>query len=172
MIGFVLRAYSASTVSTLTPWLISIRALQHTGMRNGIDSTRRAQRRRQRHRQIHIIYDRPRQDLRIAPRLLLPVRRLAQDRRHLAAGIRRGDADVRKARPDTDSLAQADRTAPSDRHDRVGFLAFGVFESFVGDVGGRVHGRLGEDAGDFAIEDRFQRVGLVDLLGRGQEEGR
>lgn len=74
---------------------------------------------------------------------------------------------MRKARPDTDSLAQADCTAPSDRDDRVGFLGSGVFESFVGDVGGRVHGGFGEDAGDFAIEDRFQGVGLVDLLGRG-----
>lgn len=136
----------------------------------------------QRHGQIHIVNHRAGQNLGITPRLLHAVRRLAQNGRHLAARVRRGDTNVRQTRPNADRLAQANGTPATDRDDAVRALGVGVGEGLLGDVGRGVHGCLGEDArdGDIAVvvvaaaavfeDDLVEVVGLGDLFGGGEEE--
>lgn len=144
-----------------------------TGMCNRVHAARRAQRSRQRHGQVNIIDDCAWQDLGVAARRLLAVGRLAQDGRHLAARIRRRDADMRQAGPDRNGLPQTDSAAAANGYDAVGLGLLGVGKRIICDVRRRMHGGLGIDAGGGNIalgEQRLQRLGLRDLLRRAEEE--
>lgn len=138
---------------------------------DGVDAAHGTHAHGQRHGQIDVVNDRARQDLGIAARRLDPVGRLAQDGRHLAARVRRGDRDVVEPRADADGLAQPGRAAAADGHDAVGAVGLGVRDGRVGDAGGRVHGGTAKDARDVAAEDLAEVVGLADLLWGGEEEG-
>lgn len=162
-------------------------------MRNSINPTRCAQPGRQRHRQLDVVNHRPGQDLRIAPRrlhlLLLPafpsslLARLPQNRRHLAARIRRRHAHVRQPRPHRQRLAEPDRTPTTDRHDGVGARLADNLQRALRDGRRRVHDGFGEDAGrgDVGLlgvgggggeeDERLERFRLRELL-RGAEQQR
>lgn len=150
---------------------IGLRTEDLTSMRNGIDATRRAHPRGQRQGQIHIINHCRRKDSRVIPRLLQPIRRLAQNRRHLAPSIRCRDTKMRQTRLDTDRLAQPNRAAPSDGDHRVRSLLLDVSQGFICDVRGRVHRRVGEDASDLALQHILDLLALASLLGRRQDQG-
>lgn len=143
-------------------------------MSNSIDPTHSTHPNGQRHGQINIINHRPGQNLGITPRLFHPIGRLAQNRCHLTTSVRSRDTNMRQARTNTNRFAQADRTPPTDGDDAIGPLGLGVGEGFVGYVGGRVHGCLGEDACDGGIaagQDLFQAARLRGLFWRREEEG-
>ena len=133
-------------------------------MSNGIDTTRRAHPRWQSHGQIHIINNRPRQDLLIRLGLLDSIRRLAQNRRHFTPRVRRRDTDMRHPRAETNRLAQANCAASANGDHRVRAFLLGVLDRIVRDVRGRVHGGIGEDAGDLAVQHALDSLGLVGLL--------
>lgn len=139
-------------------------------MRNGIDATRRAHSRRQRQGQVHIINHCRRENLWVISGLLQPIRRFAQDRRHLTPGIRRRDTQMRQARPDTDRLAQSNRATSSDGDNRVCSLLLSVFQGLVCDVRGRVHCRIGVDPGDLALQRILDLLALAGLLGSRKDQ--
>ena len=141
-------------------------------MRNRVDSARGAHPSGQRHGQINVVDDSPRQDLRVTPRLLLPVGRLAQDRRHLRTRIRRRDADVRQPRPDTNRLPQPDGAPAAHRDDRVRADGLDVRQGRLGDVRRSVHRRSREDAAAVpAAEPCPQALDVLGLLRRREEYG-
>ena len=140
-------------------------------MSNGIHTTRRTHPRRQSHGQIHIINHRPRQDLLIRLGLLDPIRRLPQNRRHLTPRVRRRDTDMRHARTETDRFPQANCAASTDGNHRVRAFFLSMLDRIVRDVRGRVHGGIGEDAGDLAVQHALYCLGLAGLLGCREDQG-
>lgn len=141
-------------------------------MCNGVYTTHGTHAHRQSHGQIHIINHRTRQNLGITARLLDSIRGLPQDGRHFAPGIRSRDRNMRQARPNANRFSQPRRAATANGHDAVSPLGFGIVNGRVGDVGWRVHGGIVKDAGDLAVENGLEVIGLADLLGRGEYERR
>ena len=116
-------------------------------MSNSVDAARRTHALRQRHGEVDIIYHRTRQYLRITLRGLPPLRGLTKDRRHLAAGVRRWDRDMVQARPNTDRLAQARRTATTKADHAVCTAVLRVPQCLVRNMRRRMHGSITEEAG-------------------------
>lgn len=142
-------------------------------MRDGIDSTRRAQALRQRHGEIDVVDDGPRQNRVIRARCLASIRRLAEDGRHLTPRVGSGDGNVLQPGAHRDGLAQARGTATPERYDTIRSHLAGVREGLVGDVGGGVHRGVGVEAGGFdaaILQYRLEGFDLVGLLRCRQEQ--
>lgn len=83
-------------------------------MSNGVNSASRTHGCGEGHGQIDIVNHRPGENLRIGSCLLHPIRRLAQNRRHLTARIRRRNADMRQSSADTNRFTQANGASTTD----------------------------------------------------------
>ena len=75
---------------------------------------------RQRHRQVDVVDHGFRQHLHRFLRGLPAVLRLAEDRRHLRAGIGGRDRDLRQVGPERDRLGETDGRAAAERHQAIG----------------------------------------------------
>ena len=117
-------------------------------MRDGIDARRAGQARRQRHGQVDVVDHHFGQHLQRPLRGLPAVPRLAEDRRHLGAGIGGRDGDLRQVGAQRDRLGQADRRAAAERHQAVGAGRAATGQRVLGDLDRRVHGGVRVERGE------------------------
>lgn len=77
-----------------------------------------------------------------------------------------------QARSNADGLAETDGAATTNGDHAVCFHGSGIFQRLLGDIGRCMHSCLGEDASnvDAALKVGFKQLGLVDLLGRGEQQ--
>jgi hypothetical protein len=92
-------------------------------MRHGIEARGDGEPDGQRHGQIDIIYDRFRQNRRIAPCFLFPAHGLAENVGHFGAGVGRRNDDLIRAGADGDCFAEPGGRTASERDDTNRHLA-------------------------------------------------
>jgi hypothetical protein len=138
---------------------------------DGIDAGRCGEARWQRQGEVDIVDHGLRQHRRIAHRGLQAVLGLAEDRRHLRAGIGGGDAELVDAGAKRQRLAEARRGSAAERNDAVGVARLHRRERALRDLDRGVHGRAGKDAGIERAERGSQALALRLLLRRRQHQG-
>ena len=109
--------------------------------------------------------------LTIADRRLHAVLRLAEDRRHLRAGVSGRRNDLRQVGSQRDRLGQTGRRAAADCDETVDAAFAHDLHRAVGDVHRRVHFGFREDAGRSPAEKRCGPLGAFALLRRRQRQG-
>ena len=114
-------------------------------MRHRVHRRRSGDGQRQLQQQVRIVDHRLRQDLWARLRQLHAALGLAEDRRHLRAGERRRDDDLRQIGAQRDRLRQPDRRAAADRQNAVRLHRRHRRQRRLRDIGRRMHLRPGID---------------------------
>ena len=127
--------------------------------------------RRHRHGEVDVVDDDLGQNFRARLRGLDPAAGLADDRRHLRAGVAGRQHDLRQVGAQGDRLAEAGGRTAAERDDAIGpHVVHGLHRPF-GHLDGRVHDRAGEHAGK-ALTDHLPDAGDQIFLPRGSQHQR
>ena len=140
-------------------------------MRDGVDARCRGQARRHRHGEVDVVDHDLGENFRARLRGLDPAAGLADDRRHLRAGVAGRQHDLRQVGAQGDRLAEAGGRTAADRHETIGpHIAHGFHRPFR-HLNGRVHDCAREDAGE-AFADHRPDVGDQVFLSRRRQHKR
>ena len=140
-------------------------------MRDGVDARCRGQSRRHRHGEVDVVDHDLGQNFRARLRGLDPAAGLADDRRHLRAGVAGRQHDLRQVGAQGDRLAEAGGRTAADRHETIGpHVAHGFHRPFR-HLDGRMHDGAREDAGE-AFTDHLPDAGDQIFLSRGRQHQR
>lgn len=141
------------------------------GVRNGVNTRGRAHSNGEGHGEVNIVDDGSGKDLGVGAGLLDTGGGLSQNRGHLRSGIGGGDTDVGKSSANAHGLSKSNGRTSSNGDQAVGGSGLHELERLIGDLGGCVHSRAGEDSSDLEVgEEGLDILGLRDLLGGAENE--